>query len=88
MHDTGQRSRGLEETGAPTLHGPQPSAMRKRTNERTNDHSIYLFIFLYSLNENILNRQVLKYCIYSLVFSIFLKIIIPKRQIIEKKLKH
>ena len=37
MHDTGQRSRGLEETGAPTFHGPQPSAMRKRTNERTND---------------------------------------------------
>ena len=37
MHDTGQRSRGLEETGAPRFRGPQPSAMRKRTNERTNE---------------------------------------------------
>ena len=36
MHDTGQRSRELEETGAPTFHGPQLSAMKKRTNERTN----------------------------------------------------
>ena len=30
MHETGQRYRGLEETGAPTSHDPRPSGMRKR----------------------------------------------------------